>query len=97
METINYTKSGVPFLHKIRIQPIVARNIFGVTETISFLGTSTANFEIEELIATVDVVDWVQVWKMNDAVSLSTSDDDRSWNSASSMASSEDSTKNSGT
>lgn len=48
MEIINYNKARIPFLHKMRIQPIVKRNSYGEIEMIGFLGTGTALFEWSE-------------------------------------------------
>ena len=86
IEIINYTKKGSPFLHRIRIQPIVAKNLFGVNETISLLGTTTAEFDINNVhTRSLDNIEWMHIIETNDLTSLESSDaDDRSWNSDSS-------------
>lgn len=86
IEIINYTKHGLPFLHRIRIQPIVAKNLYGVNETISLLGTTTAEFDIDDnQTCNLDNVEWMHVIETNDLTSLESSDmDDRSWISDSS-------------
>jgi hypothetical protein len=88
MEMINYTKNGTPFLNKVKIQPIVAKNVCGVFETISFLGTTTAKFDLEDLkVCTIDDVQWLQIIEINDLTSLESSDDDnRSWKTTSSYS-----------
>ena len=81
LEIINYNKGGVPFIHKIKIQPIIATNMYGVTETVSFLGVSTSDFCIENMRPEPELSAFIQVWELNDLTSTESiySDDDQSW------------------